>query len=334
MINKIVKKVQKKKGKKTLTSVKSPEQNQEDIDEEDGQTVDLDDLQISKTQSYNITDSHYLPFDIKKTYRSRSKSESKDQGQVEKKLDMGEESEEDAVNGEDEQENSEVMSLKEEKPAKQPEDFPALEQEVETIKDHNTLRLIPTLSATVEPIKNLKKAKEYGNPSTKKNKVAGPNRNTTSPDQEDYSIPELIPLELVEDFSPLEKMLLSKFREIPDSESTNGLGFLGNKLKDHKKYNQSCYKIVSLIKSFLEEEQIEPEEPEKEFKREEKETAETETKPRTKNEDFKLFNQFYKLKVESKPTRLNKINLGRTHNSKIKIDKAPINEQGYSYKSK
>jgi hypothetical protein len=40
---------------------------------------------------------------------------------------MGEESEEDAVNGEDEQENSEVMSLKEEKPAKQPEDFPALE---------------------------------------------------------------------------------------------------------------------------------------------------------------------------------------------------------------
>lgn len=132
-------------------------------------------------------------------------------------------------------------------------------------------------------------------------------------------------------------MLLSKFKEIPDSETTGGLGFLGNKIKDSKKYNQSCQKILSLIKNFLEEEEEAPlpvEEPLKEFKREEKETAETETKPKTKNEDFKLFNQFYKLKVESKPTRLNKINLGKKQSSKIKIDKPPINEHSYSYKSK
>ena len=157
---------------------------------------------------------------------------------------------------------------------------------------------------------------------------------SSNSNEEEFLIPELIPLELVADFSPLDKMLLSKFKQIPDSESTNGLGFLGNKIKDHKKYNQSCSRIVSLIKNFLEEERAEPEELEKEFKQEEKETAETESKPKTKNEDFKLFNQFYKLKVEHKRTRLNKINLGRNYSSKIQIDKPPINEQSYSYKSK
>lgn len=44
MINKIVKKVQKKKGKKALTSVKSPEQTQEGADEDENQAVDLDSI--------------------------------------------------------------------------------------------------------------------------------------------------------------------------------------------------------------------------------------------------------------------------------------------------
>lgn len=101
---------------------------------------------------------------------------------------------------------------------------------------------------------------------------------------------ELIPEDLMGNFSPLDKMLLSKFRQIPEDEPVRTVSTFNNGVNDSKKYNNSCLKIVKLIKTFLEEERVNVEEVEKDYKIEEKETAETESKISKEEDGFKLFN--------------------------------------------
>lgn len=124
-----------------------------------------------------------------------------------------------------------------------------------------------------------------------------------------FSLSSVIPENLIENFSPLDKLLLSKFQTVSDSTSSSS-------------HQESCLKIVSLIKNFLVEEQ-----KSEEKKRKDEEEIEQEQEPekergrsegRSRDQGFQLFNQNYVLRIERADTRLNQIKLGRTKSTNYK----------------
>jgi len=146
--------------------------------------------------------------------------------------------------------------------------------------------------------------------------------------------PYPIPLNLIQNLSTIEKLVLSKFTNAISPQKVEKEEAL-NKLPSSPTYKESCQKIVFLVKEFLEEENT----PEK-YKAE-KETAVTDSLSKGDRKDeevFRLFNQNYTLRVKKDNLKgINKIRLARTQSThkKKEIKSNTIHgENSYSYKSK